>query len=307
MGKDIGSGDLAARYGQWGLVAGASVGLGAAMADAAAAAGLDVVLVARRGNVMRELAARLSETHGCRTRCIEADLADDAAIDRIAAQTADLEIGVVVYNAAAQPRGPFLTETRQELLRAIAVNCTAPTLLCHHFGRLMAERKRGAIALVGSLGSLQGSKVYVEYFASKAYEWILGEGLWSELRDQGIDVVSYVLGATATPEVLGLNGVESLPTGTDHIDIDDPMALAKARLAAPTTPAAAAHRLMARLHAGPTQFSTDADEKLAASMSSLSRRDVVEMWSTILTDAYGPDPEQWRDATFRKARKGAPT
>jgi short-subunit dehydrogenase len=187
------------------------------------------------------------------------------------------------------------------------VNCTAPTLLCHHFGQLMAERGRGAIAIVGSLGSLQGSKVYVEYFASKAYGWILGEGLWSELRDQGIDVVSYVLGATATPEVLDLNGVDALPAGSDHIDISDPMTLAKARLAAPTTPGAAATRLMARLQGGPTQFSTDADEKLVAAMSALSRRDVVEMWGTILTDAYGPDPEQWRDASYRKARKGAPT
>jgi short-subunit dehydrogenase len=75
---------------------------------------------------------------------------------------------VLVYNAAAQPRGPFLTETRQELLRALAVNCTAPTLLCHHFGQLMAERGRGAIAIVGSLGSLQGINVNVEYFAEIA-------------------------------------------------------------------------------------------------------------------------------------------
>ena len=49
------------------------------------------------------------------------------------------------------------------------------------------------------MGVLQGVKIFAAYGAAKAYELILGEGLWDELRDHGVDACAYVVGATATP------------------------------------------------------------------------------------------------------------
>ena len=51
-----------------------------------------------------------------------------------------------------------------------------------------------------------GQLPYFVLIAGKAYDWILGEGLWAELRDEGVHVVSYMVGATAgdnyDPEVM---------------------------------------------------------------------------------------------------------
>jgi len=63
----------------------------------------------------------------------------------------------------------------------------------------MVARGRGGIVLCSSLGGLQGIYAWTSYGASKAYEMILGEGLWYELKHQGVDAATLVLGQTYTP------------------------------------------------------------------------------------------------------------
>ena len=73
------------------------------------------------------------------------------------------------------------------------------TLLAHHFGKKMVTRKRGGIILIGSLAGNAGAATTVFYSAGKAFAQILAEGLWSELKPLGVDVLYAVLGATRTP------------------------------------------------------------------------------------------------------------
>jgi short-subunit dehydrogenase len=63
----------------------------------------------------------------------------------------------------------------------------------------MVERGRGGIILVSSGAALVGARRMVAYGASKAFDLVLGEALWAELHDQGVDVLSLVLGVTDTP------------------------------------------------------------------------------------------------------------
>jgi short-subunit dehydrogenase len=100
--------DAKARYGGWAFVAGASAGLGAAFAREAARLGFDIVLLARRAEVLEETASALRAEYGVQTRCIVADLAAPDIDDVIGAATADLDIGVVIYNAAAELYGAFI-------------------------------------------------------------------------------------------------------------------------------------------------------------------------------------------------------
>ena len=72
-------------------------------------------------------------------------------------------------------------------------------MLAHELGRQMAARHRGGIILVSSLSALQGSALIATYAATKAYGYILGEGLWDELREHGVDVLAFLAGATRTP------------------------------------------------------------------------------------------------------------
>ena len=204
------------KYGPWALVVGASEGLGAAFAENCARRGLNVAIVARRAAALDATAAVL-ETHGVQTRKIVADAGKSDFADLIAAGIDGIEVGLMIFNAAAEPGGRFLDIPLDDHLNNIQVNCVAPTILCHMLGRKMADRGRGGIVLVSSMGALQGIKQWVSYGAAKSYELLLGEGLWDEFRDHGVDALAYVVGSTYTPTFQRIQKKYSLPFA-DNID-----------------------------------------------------------------------------------------
>jgi short-subunit dehydrogenase len=274
--------EFAERYGPWALVVGASAGIGAAIADEAARRGINVLTVARRAPLLEESAARMRATHGVAVQTLAVDLTDPGAVDAVEAAAGGLEIGTLVYNAAAEPRGYFLEVPVAEHLDNITVNCTVPTMLCHHFGRAMAGRGRGAIALVSSMGALQGGKVFASYFAAKAYEWILAEGLWAELGEAGVDAFAYVVGATRTENYKGqIDG--SSDVGASETGAADDLDIARRRLRHPSDPDEVGRHLFDVLGRGPTEFSHPDDERHATAVLQLSRRDAVARMSDLTT------------------------
>ena len=184
---------MKARYGPWAVVAGASEGIGAAFAVALAKQDLDLVLVARRPGPLADLAARLP----VRTVTVSADLAD--GIEAVLAATDGLDVGLVVCNAAYAPVGPFLDADPAETRRALELNCAVPLALAHAYLPAMAARGRGGFVVMSSLAGQQGSPGIAAYAATKAFGAVLAEGLWGELRGHGVDVVTAVAGAVATP------------------------------------------------------------------------------------------------------------
>ncbi|HOX44149.1 MAG TPA: SDR family NAD(P)-dependent oxidoreductase [Myxococcota bacterium] len=186
---------FAERYGPWALVAGAGEGLGAAWARALAARGVRLVLVDRRPELLAPLVAELGPT--AEGRVCDLGLAHE--LDRLLALARERAVGLLVVNAAASPVGSFLERPPAELEEVVAVNCRAPVLLCHAFGREMAGRGRGGLVLTGSLAGLAGNARLALYAASKAYALVLAEGLGRELRPAGVDVLCCLPGATDTP------------------------------------------------------------------------------------------------------------
>src|SRR4051812_19370175 len=89
------------RYGPWALIAGASEGVGAALARELAARDVNVLLLARRQGALDEVAASITESSGAQARTLTVDLASDGAVERIVDATDDLEIGLFVYCAGA--------------------------------------------------------------------------------------------------------------------------------------------------------------------------------------------------------------
>jgi short-subunit dehydrogenase len=189
-------------YGPWAVVAGASEGLGAEFARGCASRGLDVVLVARRGGLLEELASRIEDAYGVRTRTLVLDLARPGLAGAVDGATRDLDVGLLVYNAAFARIAPFMDQSLEDLLRTVDVNCRGPVELCHLLGRRMAARGRGGIVLMSSLVGMQGSALLAGYAASKAFDLVLAESLWDELRGRGVDVLACVAGATRTPNFL---------------------------------------------------------------------------------------------------------
>lgn len=200
------SADLA-EYGPWAVIAGGSEGVGAEFAALLAAAGVNLVLLARRPEPLAATAQVCREA-GAQVRTLAVDLTDPAAISRITEATADLAVGLLIYNAGANTCSEaFLDGDLADFHRVIDLNITAQLAMVHHFGRPMRQRRRGGILLVGSMAGYVGSVRHSVYGAAKAFGRIFAESLWLELRDHNVHVLQLVLGVTRTPamERVGLN------------------------------------------------------------------------------------------------------
>ncbi len=201
--------DFTERYGAWALVAGASEGLGAAYARALAQHGMNVVLAARRKVLMEKLAADLRKGFGVEVRCVDGDLASPSCHEKLQAACADLDVGLVVYNATFAPVGEFATAALPDLMRVVDVNIRGPLTLLRAFLPPMILRGRGAVLLMTSLSGNQGAPRLAAYGSSKAFTRVLAESLWSELRGRGIDVLACAAGAIRTPGYAKTAGKEA--------------------------------------------------------------------------------------------------
>jgi short-subunit dehydrogenase len=198
------------RYGPWAVVAGASEGIGASFSRKLAARGLNLVLVARRAAPLEELAAQLRDEHRVEVKVQPLDLGSDDIVSDMAALTASLDVGLMIYNAAYSSRGAFLDIDVEEHLNAVRINVQGPLRLSHYFGRRFVERGKGGIILMSSMGGFHGMAMFASYAATKAYNTILAEGLWRELGRHGVDVLGCVAGPTLTPSYESVT--ERIPT-----------------------------------------------------------------------------------------------
>jgi uncharacterized protein len=212
------------RYGTWALVAGASQGLGAAYAQALAERGMNLVLVARRRPLLDTMAQEIRNRFGVEVSCVDGDLADPAFLGRLESILSGLQIGLLVYNAAHAPVGEFASMDRADLVRAVDVNVRGPVTLLRTFLPGMIARKRGAVVLMSSLAGNQGSPRLATYAATKAFNRVLAEGIWRELRGHGIHIVACCAGAVRTP------GYSSAAAGKDAPGTLDPRDVAEGAL-----------------------------------------------------------------------------
>jgi short-subunit dehydrogenase len=188
-----------ARYGPWALVAGGSLGIGAAYARQAAARGLNLVNVAEVADPLVGYCHELAAEYGVEVRPLVVDLGRSGLLDALRPATQELEIGLLVYNAGISLVGNFLDQSLEDKLGILDLNCRGALVLAHEYGSQMAARRRGGIVLMSSLSGLVGTALVTTYAATKAFDAVLGEGLWEELRHCGVDVLSVIAGATRTP------------------------------------------------------------------------------------------------------------
>lgn len=179
-----------ARLGPWGVITGASDGIGRAFAVEAAAAGLNLVLVARRAAPLEALAAELQRRHGIGCRTAPLDLGRPDAMARLAATSADVDVGLLVAAAGFGSAGPLLGQSPADAADMVAVNCTAVLAQCMHFGARMVQRRRGGVVLLSSVVAFHGTPWSANYAATKAYVQSLAEALRVEWRGHGVDVIA---------------------------------------------------------------------------------------------------------------------
>jgi len=186
------------KYGPWGLVTGASSGLGAEYSRQLADKGLNIVLVARREDRLKEIAAELESNHGVQTRVIASDLTADGECDRVARETQDLEIGLLVNNAGYGMFGYYHQLDSNRQVNMTVLNCVVPVLLTNVYLPRMLERGRGGLIFLASTAAYQACGSLGTYGATKAFNLMLGESLWKEYGKQGIDSLAVSPGFTKT-------------------------------------------------------------------------------------------------------------
>jgi uncharacterized protein len=184
------------KYGSWAVVTGASDGIGKEMAVSLAEAGMNLVLVARRKEVLDKLASELTQQHGIKTKVIAADLAQHSEVEKVLAQTQELEVGLLVAAAGFGTTGKLIESSLDNELAMLEVNCRAVLVMTHEFGQRFARQKRGGIILFSSLVAFQGVPKTANYAATKAYIQSLAEGIRVELAPLGVDVLASAPGPT---------------------------------------------------------------------------------------------------------------
>ena len=191
--------NLKQKYGNTALVAGASEGIGAAFAAFLAEEGIDLVLIARRLQPLKQLADSLEYKYKVKIICITCDLSRTDAIKRMEEKLNGLEIDILIYNAALSYIGPFIKNSSENQFKATQVNMITPLDMVRLYGEKMVTRGKGAIVLMTSLAGFQGSGYLSVYAATKAFNRVLAESLWYEWKNSGIDIIACCAGATATP------------------------------------------------------------------------------------------------------------
>jgi short-subunit dehydrogenase len=205
------------KYGPWAVIAGASDGVGEQFAREVGKRGINVVLLARRQNRLDDVAAQIRAESGVETRAVAVDLVDRSATAAVAAATEDLDVGLFVYCAGADPDYKhFLTNSVEAAESMVQRNCVTPTLMTHHFAQGMARRGAGGIVLFGSAAGFVGSPNMAVYAASKSFDMIFAEALWAELKPHGVDVIGLILGETDTPALRQLRYERGLADGPDE-------------------------------------------------------------------------------------------
>lgn len=199
---------LLQQYGPWALIAGGSEGIGLCFARELAAAGLNLVLLARRQQPLQAARDQLLADFPVEVRIHTLDLTSPNLEEQLAVVTGGLEIGLLIYNAGAvHGAAAFLDDSLDKPRKLINLNCIGPATFCHLLGSPMRTRGRGGIILMSSLSGLTGGAYIAAYAATKAFDIVLAESLWAELAPCGVHVLGLVAGATDTP-AMAASGID---------------------------------------------------------------------------------------------------
>lgn len=178
------------------LITGASSGIGCELAKLCAAAGSDVILVARRQSELESLAASIVRDRGVEARAIAADLADAAAPEAIFQSTGPVDI--LINNAGFGKLGAFAEIDWETEARMIQVNFTALAHLTKLYLPGMMARRQGRILNVASTAAFVPGPGMAMYYATKAMVFSFTLAIAAELEGTGVSATALCPGPTLT-------------------------------------------------------------------------------------------------------------
>ncbi|GJM44703.1 MAG: short-chain dehydrogenase [Gemmatimonadota bacterium] len=187
----------------WGgaaLVTGATSGIGLEIARALAARQMDLILVARSAGNLRVVSQQLASAHRVRVVPVAYDLSTPDVGSTLGEvfREIDLEIDLLVNNAAFAVYGPFANQGPEREAEMIRLNTIAPTLLTAMFLPGMVRRRRGVVLNVASTAGFAPVPFLGSYAASKAHLISWTHALDTELKGTGVRCSVLCPGSTST-------------------------------------------------------------------------------------------------------------
>ena len=182
------------------LITGASSGIGLELARLFAAAGSDLILVARREDRLGELADELRASHDIMVRVLPADLSQPTAPVAIyeVLHGTGIDVDILINNAGFGARGAVTELSVARQLQMMQVNMTTLVELTRRLVPGMVERGWGGVLNVASTAAFQPGPYMAVYYASKAFVLSFTEALATELADTEIHVTCLAPGPVAT-------------------------------------------------------------------------------------------------------------
>ncbi|WP_310607426.1 SDR family NAD(P)-dependent oxidoreductase [Buttiauxella brennerae] len=207
------------------VITGASSGIGAVYAERFAARGYDLLLVARREDRLRELAAKLESMHGINVQTLTTDLAKESGMQAVEEVLRSNErISVLVNNAGVAHLAPFTAGSAELHQADIALNITALTRLSLAALTRFQAQNSGTIINIASVVSLHAIAGSAVYSGTKGYVLNFTRGLQQEIEGSNVRIQAVLPAVTAT-EIWEVSGVsmdhlapESIMTTENMVD-----------------------------------------------------------------------------------------
>jgi short-subunit dehydrogenase len=186
------------------LITGASKGIGKAIADELAARKFDLLLIARSGDLLQQVANNISEKHHVRVDHLATDLSSPTAAQLVFdwCREKNYPIEILVNNAGYGLSGFFEKYTSEENTNMMHVNMLTPVQMCQLFLPALKQQKKSYILNIASSAAYQAVPYLSVYAASKAFILSYTRGLRHELKNTSVSVTAVSPGSTDTDFVV---------------------------------------------------------------------------------------------------------
>lgn len=182
--------NLPKEYGAWAVVTGCTKGIGLSYAKELASKGFNLILIARKADLLQTISDEIKVKHKVQVEIIIADFSKGQDIySSIAEGLAGKEIGILVNNVGVSHGFGYLEHASdQDIWNMIQVNVGGMTMMSKLVLPAMKSRKKGAIVNIASIAGLGPQPYLAQYAATKAYMDFISQGLSYECQDFGITV-----------------------------------------------------------------------------------------------------------------------
>lgn len=206
----------------WALITGASSGIGAQMCKQLARKGIHLVMVARRGDILEQMAHELSTTYNIRTLAVATDLSGNSGVSHVldTLKKNAIRIRMLINNAADAHYGPFENFSPAQYEQVIKLNCLAVVSLSASLLDDLRSYPSSLLINVSSGAAYQPIPYMAVYAATKSFVHSFSQALYAEYHKDGLIVRSFVPDATNTGFVKRV-GVDQLALFSKQKNVEE--------------------------------------------------------------------------------------